>query len=91
MRNYKLIVLDDDPTGIQTVHGCLLITDWSDQYVREAFLDDEPFFYILTNTRAMTREEAEAVTREAMEAVVRSRCTPEPKSGTPANSISRDG
>ena len=71
MRNYKLIVLDDDPTGIQTVHGCLLITDWSDQYVREAFLDDEPFFYILTNTRAMTREEAEAVTREAMEAVVR--------------------
>ena len=71
MRNYKLIVLDDDPTGIQTVHGCLLITDWSDLYVREAFLDDEPFFYILTNTRAMTREEAEAVTREAMEAVVR--------------------
>lgn len=71
MTHRKLIVLDDDPTGIQTVHGCLLITDWSDQYVREAFLDDEPFFYILTNTRAMTREEAEAVTREAMEAVVR--------------------
>lgn len=71
MTHRKLIILDDDPTGIQTVHGCLLITDWSDQYVREAFLDDEPFFYILTNTRAMTREEAEAVTREAMEAVVR--------------------
>ena len=71
MTHRKLIVLDDDPTGIQTVHGCLLITDWSDQYVREAFLDDEPFFYILTNTRAMTRDEAEAVTREAMEAVVR--------------------
>ena len=71
MNHRKLIVLDDDPTGIHTVHGCLLITDWSDQYVREAFLDDEPFFYILTNTRAMTREEAEAVTREAMEAVVR--------------------
>lgn len=71
MIHRKLIILDDDPTGIQTVHGCLLITDWSDQYVREAFLDDEPFFYILTNTRAMTREEAEAVTREAMEAVVR--------------------
>ena len=71
MTHRKLIVLDDDPTGIQTVHGCLLITDWSDQYVRAAFLDDEPFFYILTNTRAMTRDEAEAVTREAMEAVVR--------------------
>lgn len=70
-KRWKMVVLDDDPTGIQTVHGCLLITDWKEQYVREAFLDDEPFFYILTNTRAMTREEAEAVTREAMEAVVK--------------------
>ena len=66
-----MVVLDDDPTGIQTVHGCLLITDWSDESVREAFLDREPFFYILTNTRAMTRKEAAAVTRQAMEAVVR--------------------
>lgn len=69
--NCKLVVLDDDPTGIQTVHGCLLITDWKDEYVRKAFLHEQPFFYILTNTRAMTREEAATVTRNAMEAVVR--------------------
>ena len=71
LSNYKLVVLDDDPTGIQTVHGCLLITDWKDEYVRKAFLHEQPFFYILTNTRAMTREEAATVTREAMEAVIR--------------------
>lgn len=71
LSNRKIVVLDDDPTGIQTVHGCLLITDWKDEYVRTAFLHEQPFFYILTNTRAMTREEAEAVTRQAMEAVVR--------------------
>ena len=53
------------------VHGCLLITQWDDQSVRTGFVDEQPFFYILTNTRAMTREVAERVTREAMEAVLR--------------------
>jgi uncharacterized protein YgbK (DUF1537 family) len=35
------------------------------------FSDSQPFFYILTNTRAMTRDEAARVTREAMEAVIK--------------------
>ena len=68
---WKMVVLDDDPTGIQTVHGCLLITQWDEQSVRQGFEDGQPFFYILTNTRAMTREDAERVTREAMEMVVK--------------------
>lgn len=71
LKNIKMVVLDDDPTGIQTVHGCLLITHWDEASVRQGFADSQPFFYILTNTRAMTREEAEHVTREAMEMVVR--------------------
>ena len=66
-----MVVLDDDPTGIQTVHGCLLITQWDEDSVRKGFADAEPFFYILTNTRAMTREDAEQVTREAMEMVIK--------------------
>ena len=71
LSNCKLIVLDDDPTGIQTVHGCLLITRWDEESVRLGFEDSEPFFYILTNTRAMTREKAAEVTREAMEMVIK--------------------
>ena len=71
MKKWKMVVLDDDPTGIQTVHGCLLITRWDEESVRLGFQDSEPFFYILTNTRAMTREDAEQVTREAMEMVVK--------------------
>ena len=67
---WRMVVLDDDPTGIQTVHDCLLITQWDEESVRLAFEDDVPFFYILTNTRAMTREEAAKVTREAMEMVI---------------------
>ena len=69
--NIRLVVLDDDPTGIQTVHGCLLITQWDEGSVREAFADQIPFFYILTNTRAMTRQDAARVTREAMEMVIK--------------------
>ncbi len=65
-----MVVLDDDPTGIQTVHGCLLITQWDEQSMRQGFDDTVPFFYILTNTRAMTREDAADVTKEAMEMVI---------------------
>ena len=56
--SFRLVILDDDPTGIQTVHGCLLITQWDEATVRMALQHEQPFFYMLTNTRAMTREEA---------------------------------
>lgn len=67
---FKMIALDDDPTGIQTVHGCLLITDWSAQNLKTAFEDECDFFYVLTNTRAMTATQAAEVTRSAMEAIL---------------------
>ena len=53
-RDLKIVVLDDDPTGIQTVHGNLLLTQWDKKTLVEAFEDDLCFFYILTNTRAYT-------------------------------------
>lgn len=67
----KMVVLDDDPTGIQTVHDCLLITHWSEAEVEHAMQDPRWFFYVLTNTRAMTRQQAADVTRDAMQVVVR--------------------
>ena len=70
-KNTRLIILDDDPTGIQTVHGCLLITDCTDEQVKVALQDDQPFFYILTNTRAMTRQQATEVVQQTMETVIR--------------------
>ena len=69
-KKYRLVILDDDPTGIQTVHGCLLITQWDADTVRMALQHEQPFFYMLTNTRAMTREEAACVVRSAMETVL---------------------
>ena len=70
-KNTRLVILDDDPTGIQTVHGCLLITDCTDEQVKVALQDNQPFFYILTNTRAMTRQQATEVVQQAMETVIR--------------------
>lgn len=68
--SFRLVILDDDPTGIQTVHGCLLITQWDEATVRMAMQHEQPFFYMLTNTRAMTREEAARVVRSAMDTVL---------------------
>lgn len=65
MNDTKIIVLDDDPTGSQTVHGCLLLTRWDVATLREGLLDDSPLFFVLTNTRGMTASRAAAVTREA--------------------------
>ncbi|BAQ60049.1 domain of unknown function DUF1537 [Geminocystis sp. NIES-3708] len=60
----KIIVLDDDPTGSQTVHSCLLLMKWDIDTLRDGLRDDASIFFILTNTRALTPTEAQAVTRE---------------------------
>ncbi len=60
----KIIVLDDDPTGSQTVHSCLLLTRWDVDTLREALVDAAPLFFVLTNTRAMDAARAADVTRE---------------------------
>lgn len=60
----KIIVLDDDPTGSQTVHGCLLLTRWDAPTLRAALTDASPLFFVLTNTRAMGPGQAADVTRQ---------------------------
>ncbi len=60
----KLVVLDDDPTGSQTVHSCLLLTRWDVDTLREALLDESPLFFVLTNTRSLDARRAADITRE---------------------------
>ena len=60
----KIIVLDDDPTGSQTVHSCLLLMKWDVSTLRLGLADESPIFFVLTNTRALTPEKALATTRE---------------------------
>lgn len=64
MTQTKIIVLDDDPTGSQTVHSCLLLTRWDPATLREALQDEAPLFFVLTNTRGMDAERARGITQE---------------------------
>ena len=68
--NIRIAVLDDDPTGIQTVHGNLLVTRWAEDTLRSGFDHDCPFFYVLTNTRAFARERAREIAAEAAQNVL---------------------
>ena len=55
--NRKIVVLDDDPTGVQTVHDVSVYTRWDHESVRAGFDEVSPIFFILTNSRGFTREE----------------------------------
>ncbi len=64
LRPPQVIVLDDDPTGSQTVHSCLLLMQWDVETLRLGLRDEAPIFFVLTNTRALPPDQAAAVTRE---------------------------
>lgn len=64
MTETKIIVLDDDPTGSQTVHSCLLLTRWDVATLKQGLQDEAPLFFVLTNTRGMDAVSAAEVTRE---------------------------
>lgn len=62
--NKKIVVLDDDPTGVQTVHGVSVLTDWEEESIKKAFQEDASMFFILTNSRGLTVNEAKKVNEE---------------------------
>lgn len=64
MSRPKIIVLDDDPTGSQTVHSCLLLMQWDVETLQIGLQDESSIFFVLTNTRALTPEKAVAVTQQ---------------------------
>lgn len=54
-----IVVLDDDPTGTQTVHAVPVITEWSVEAIEKEIRQQTPLFYILTNSRALVATEAD--------------------------------
>src|SRR5690625_4144966 len=59
--NHKIIVLDDDPTGIQKVHDIYVYTDWDEASILDGFQSDKQMFFILTNSRAFSKEKTKQV------------------------------
>ncbi|THB81277.1 MAG: hypothetical protein D3926_02925 [Desulfobacteraceae bacterium] len=60
----KLVILDDDPTGTQTVHGLPILTGWDVPTLEQELAEPFPAFFILTNSRAMVRHSACNLARE---------------------------
>jgi uncharacterized protein YgbK (DUF1537 family) len=60
----KVVVIDDDPTGTQTVHGVDILSDWTVPSLCAALADPRPCFYILADTRSLHASDAAARVRE---------------------------
>jgi len=65
--NQTIVVLDDDPTGCQTVYDIPVLTEWNKEILLNEFLAETPLFYILTNSRALQPEQAALLNREIAE------------------------
>jgi len=65
----KLIVLDDDPTGSQTVHSCPLLLRWDANSLRQGLAHPSPLLFVLANTRALEPEAACERVREICQAL----------------------
>jgi len=62
--NQKLVVVDDDPTGTQTVHGIRVYMDWSVDTLFRALSRPDEVFYVSTNSRALPPPEMRALTQQ---------------------------
>lgn len=60
----KVVVLDDDPTGTQTVHSIPVLTGWNREALETELQNESPVFYILTNSRSLPLDEAQRLNRE---------------------------
>ena len=60
----KIVVIDDDPTGSQTVHSCPLLLRWDVQTLRQGLRHSSPLLFVLANTRALLPAAAAERNRE---------------------------
>ena len=60
----KVVVIDDDPTGSQTVRLCPLLLRWDQRSLQLGLRHPSPLLFLLANTRAMDPEHAQARIRQ---------------------------
>ena len=66
--DHVFVILDDDPTGVQTVHNVNVYTDWSKETILDAFKKDKLFF-ILTNSRSLSKKDTIFIHKQISEIV----------------------
>ena len=62
--NQKVVVLDDDPTGTQTVHDTTVLTEWTVEAMTGVLENPSPAVFVMHNSRSMTPPRARAVNLE---------------------------
>ena len=65
----RLIVLDDDPTGTQSIADLPVLTSWSVADLRWAMQQPTTGFFILTNTRSLSVADATERNRQIVDAL----------------------
>ncbi|CAN5377094.1 four-carbon acid sugar kinase family protein [soil metagenome] len=60
----KIIVLDDDPTGTQTMTEVAVLTEWTEEILVEELKKEKHIFYILTNSRSFPEDQAKELATE---------------------------
>ena len=60
----KVVALDDDPTGVQTVHDVAVLAGWDVATLAAELGRPAPLFFILTNSRALPEDRAATLNRE---------------------------
>jgi len=55
---FKILVIDDDPTGSQTVHSCPLLLRWDPATLAAGLEHPSPLLFLLANTRALAPQAA---------------------------------
>jgi uncharacterized protein YgbK (DUF1537 family) len=53
-----VIILDDDPTGTQTISDVPVLTGWDQTDIENMLQAGEPLFFILTNSRSLPENKA---------------------------------
>ncbi len=72
-----LVVLDDDPTGTQSVADLPVLTRWDVEDFIWAFAQSKPAVYVLTNTRSLDPAEAAARNEEVVRNALAAAGSPE--------------
>ncbi|TRX60744.1 hypothetical protein FNH22_06785 [Fulvivirga sp. M361] len=62
--NASIIVLDDYPTGTQTVYDVPVLTTWDTVDIQAELSHKTPLFYVLTNSRSLPAQQAIQLAQE---------------------------
>ena len=68
-RGRRVVFLDDDPTGTQTIADLPVLTSWSVGDLQWALQQQTTGFFVLTNTRSLSETDAAEVNREVVDAL----------------------